>query len=197
MFFSNLFLTILMALGVQSPATEIKAPTLTCPIMLSSSPATGPKVDYNGMRYIFCCAGCDDMFIKDPQKALKNEKLKGKLVGYSLFDPVSGARLEVKDSKGHSDFNGYRYYFQSAANKAAFDKEPKKYTVAPTKEVLMCGVGGHEVDSYEGSGGYVDHNGVRYYVCCPSCHPKMKAEPAKYAAKVEKHIQAPKGQPVK
>jgi len=29
-------------------------------------------VDYNGRRIYFCCAGCPETFLKDPEKYLKN-----------------------------------------------------------------------------------------------------------------------------
>ena len=167
------------------------AAAVVCPMTAEASPATGKAIDYNGVRYTMCCGGCDGAFKKDPAAALKNEKLKGKLVGVSLFDPVSGARIEEKNAKGGSaDFNGVRYYFANADEKKEFDAEPKKFATAPKKDALFCAVMGHEVKDYASAGGYVNVGDTRYYVCCGDCLEAMKKDPAGMAAKA-KNVKAP------
>ena len=71
---------------------------LVCPIMGEAANMAGPKVEYNGAMFAFCCGGCDSTFSKDPVAAFKNPKTKGKAIGMYLFDPVSRRRIESKDA---------------------------------------------------------------------------------------------------
>jgi YHS domain-containing protein len=168
--------------------TQGAAVTVACPMTGEASPSTGKAVDYNGVRYTMCCGGCDTPFKKDPAKALKSETLKGKLVGVSLFDPVSGARITEKAAKGGStDFEGVHYYFASADEKKAFDAEPKKFTKPVEKEALYCVVMGHELKDYATAGGYVDIENVRYYTCCMDCNAALKKDPS-LAAKAKSAV---------
>jgi YHS domain-containing protein len=165
---------------------------LTCPMTGESITKSFADIDYNGVRYSMCCGGCPDAFKKDPATALKNEKLKDKTVGVSLFDPVSAVRVVEKDAKGGSeDFNGVRYYFQNAEDKTAFDAEPKKFTATPKKELLYCAVMGHPIKDYATAGGYVDVAETRYYVCCPDCLAALKKDPQSIIAKVQDKVKAP------
>ncbi len=169
----------MITLAIASLILAQGSAAVVCPMTGGASPETGKAVDYNGVRYTMCCGGCDGPFKKDPQKSLKNEALKGKLVGISLFDPVSGARITEKAAKGvSSDFNGIRYYFASTDDKAKFDAEPKAFTKAPEKEALYCAVMGHELKDYATAGGYVDLANVRYYTCCAGCNTALKKNPA-------------------
>ena len=169
-----------------------QGPSLVCPTTGEAVAKAASSIDYAGVRYGTCCAGCDGPFKKDPAKALKSPALKGKTAGVSLFDPVTGLRLDAKAARGgSSDFGGVRYLFASAENKKAFDAEPKKYGTSPAKEALFCPVMKHEVASYAASGGYVDHEGVRYYVCCGGCMDGLKADPAKFVANASAAVKAP------
>lgn len=45
--------------------------SLTCPVMkesIASHSAAAGFADYRGVRYYFCCPGCDENFAKDPEK---------------------------------------------------------------------------------------------------------------------------------
>ena len=56
-----------------------------------------------------------------------------------------------------------------------------------------CPVMGNAIDKSL----YVDANGKRVYVCCPSCLAKVKKEPAKYITQLEsKGITLEKAPPV-
>jgi YHS domain-containing protein len=163
---------------------------LSCPVMGSAVPANAKGIDYAGVRYYICCGGCDTTFAKDPVKYSK--AAEGKTIGMSLFDPVSGERVEAKKGKGPLDVKGVRYYFTSDEDMATFKADTDKYTKMPKKEVVFCPVMNHEVENYAMAGGYVDYEGVRYYVCCGDCLATMKKEPAKYAPGVSAKISDPK-----
>lgn len=167
--------SLVLGIAAQTP--------LSCPVMGSPVNEKSPAVDYAGVRYAFCCPGCDTQFASEPQKFIASEKNKGKILGTALFDPVSRGRVEAKTAKGgSSDFEGTRFLFLKAENKKAFDAEPKKYAKAPAKESLFCPVTGEVVESAAKAPAFVDHEGVRYYFCCAGCIGGFKGAVNKEAA---------------
>jgi len=52
------------------------APQTTCPVM-GGTINKEIYVDYKGERVYFCCAGCPDIFKKDPEKYLKKMHEEG------------------------------------------------------------------------------------------------------------------------
>lgn len=169
----------------------LQGPSLVCPMMLEEVGKDAKMMDYIGVRYAICCDTCETKFRKDPFKILSNKKIEPYLVGISLFDPVSGARLDQEDSKAFSDYKSIRYYFSTADEKKAFDTKPDTYTAAPKKEVLWCPVMGHDLPSADRSGGYVTVGDTRYYVCCADCLVKMKEKPDALAAGAKDHAKDP------
>lgn len=149
---------------------------LVCPITGEAVTTSAGTIDFAGVRFLMCCAGCPEEFKKDPEKAIKAPSLKGKTFGESLFDPISNARITEKAAKASSDYNGIRYFFATTAEKETFDATPAKYTKAPAKEVLFCTVAGHAIKNYASAGGFVDIKGTRYYTCCGNCLAKLKAD---------------------
>ena len=184
MFLTTLLATTSVALAQQAG--------LVCPITNNPVVAGSKVTEYNGIRFTYCCPGCDKQFEKDPQAALDKASKAGKTIGVFLFDPITGKRLEAKDAKGGSeDYSAVRYYFASADDKSAFDKEPAKYAALPKKEALYCPVTKEAVASYAKADGYADYNGVRYYFCCPGCDKPFAADPAKYAPSADSYVKTP------
>jgi YHS domain-containing protein len=173
-----------IAMGYVAPADA-----LNCPVMGSPVPANAKGVDYAGVRYLMCCAGCDTTFAKDTAKYTKAKE--GKTIGQSLFDPVSAVRVDVKKAKGPMDYKGIRYYFSSDDNAAAFKADMAKFTKAPEKEVLYCPVMKHGIENYDTAGSYTDFEGVRYYLCCGDCQAQMKKDPASFAKGVADKVAKP------
>lgn len=164
---------------------------LTCPIMGGKVSMGGGFTDFNGVRYMYCCGGCQDEFEKSPTAALANPKMKGKTLGISLFDPISGARIDADRAKGgYVDTNGVRYYFATPDEKKLFKADPKKYATFVKKETLTCPVMGRAVADYASTSGYADYKGVRYYFCCSGCETKFAENPAEYSAKVASSVRA-------
>ncbi|HRJ31983.1 MAG TPA: hypothetical protein PKY51_00305 [Fimbriimonadaceae bacterium] len=176
-------------------AQEGTKPPLVCPIMLSPVSAKVPTSEYNGALFGYCCAGCEIGFEANPTKVLGDKKLKGKTVGEFLFDPVDRREIEFKDAAGWFDYASIRFYFRSAENLATFKKDPKKFGTMPKLESLVCPVSGETIARYTEAAGYEDIGGVRYYLCCMGCEPKLVAEPAKYTT--GKKGTAPKAIPTK
>jgi len=161
---------------------------MTCPVMVGGKANTsGGSVVYAGARFFFCCAGCDGKFSKDPTAFLKTAETSKKVIGESMFDPVTGKKAD-KSANFASDWKGIRFHFNSSENKATFDKAPAKYGVLPKSEVLTCAVAGDKMKSPQEAYGYVDYKGTRYYICCAGCMPKMQKDPATYATKNAKLV---------
>lgn len=180
--------TLLAVLSLSAPVGELPI----CPIMGHAvNDLKGDYSDFNGVRYFYCCAGCKEPFEKTPAKVVTG-LAKGPAAGIFLFDPVTGNRLKMEKAiKEYSDYNGVRFMFASAANKAAFDKEPKKYGVLPGKEALYCPVSKEVIASYGAASGYVDHEGTRYYMCCAGCDAPLRKEIAKFADGAKAQVKSP------
>ncbi len=167
-------------------ATAVLSPSdggpLMCPVMGHPIKATAPAVEYNGIYFGTCCAGCNTEFSKDPQKYMKMAAEKNMVIGLTMFDPVTGNR--VKDSKITTDYKGIRYAFSSEDNQKAFLKDEAKYSKLPSKVEMTCPVTGEKVDAYSASAGYVDYHGVRYFACCGDCLPSMHKDMATLSKKV-------------
>ena len=188
-----MILTTLIATVMVSAPVLAEDKPVCCPIMGSAAAAAGSATDYNGVRFRYCCGGCQATFEKNPEQALKSPKIKDLTTGVSLFDPVAQHSVTAKTAKGgFSDFNGVRYYFLRPDNKATFDDDPKKYGTPPAKEAMFCPVQKIELKNYFGCNGYVDYEGVRYYVCCDTCLGALKANPANYVANSAASVKAPK-----
>jgi YHS domain-containing protein len=166
----------------QAPANE---PKLVCVKMMNPYEKSAEPIDYRGVRYGTCCDGCASSFIANPEAAIKQASEKGVLIGYGLFDPVTGARIVGLPTSPYSDYKGVRYYFKEASEKSTFDAEPAKFTKAPDKEMAsFCVVmPDQKLTKETDSGGYVDYKGTRFYVCCGSCFGQIKNNPAKFCDK--------------
>lgn len=189
-----MLLTTLVATASVAIAQAPAAP-INCPITLQPIVKGMAVTDYNGVRFTYCCPGCDSTFVKDPQAALDKAAKAGKTVGVFLFDPVSRKPIEAEKAKGgSSDYKGVRFYFDDSSEKAAFDKEPTRFGVLPKKEALYCPVSKEAVAGYAKASGYGDYAGTRYYFCCAGCDAPFDKEPAKYAPAAADKVQAPKAQ---
>lgn len=166
---------IAIALALIGQAQPIK-----CPVMGGAVAANSQAVEYNGARYTFCCDGCEGNFVKVPEEFLATQRKAGNTVGTFLFDPVSRKRLDIAKAKATADFNSLRYPFESQANKDTFLKSPGKFANTPAKEALYCPVGKEAVVTYSKASDYVDHDGVRFYMCCDGCGEPFEKDPNKY-----------------
>ena len=165
----------------------------TCPVLHNAIEKVTKDTqysDYLGVRYYYCCEGCKPQFDKDQAKFLKDSKNKDKITGASLFDVVTTTRIAPEKAAAHSDYNGVRYFFAQEDDKKLFDKSPKKYVVAPKKEVLFCPVSNEIVESYEKASDYSDYKGTRYYFCCAGCKPRFDENQAKYLDGLDARIKA-------
>jgi YHS domain-containing protein len=193
--FARPFVAAFACAAVLLPASVRAEETgpVSCPVLGTKIDAVtkdNQSSDYKGVRYYFCCNGCKPQFDKDQTKFLKDAKNKDKVLGISLFDPVTTKRLTPEKATTHSDFGGVRYFFAKEDDKKTFDKEPKKFTTAPKKDVLFCPVSNELVASPTEASDYSDYQGARYYFCCAGCKPQFDKSPDKYLDGLDARIKA-------
>lgn len=181
-----MILTTILAVSIFSSTAAVDT---VCPIMHSKPSASAGMTDFAGIRFGFCCPGCEGTFTQEPGKYLKVATDKKLVIGTSLFDPVSGKR--VVKSKLSSNYKGVAYVFDSAANKKAFDSAPAKYTMMPKKVVLTCPISHEAIENYADAAGYWDVEGIRYYVCCADCHEPFTKDAKRFADGVKDKAVAP------
>lgn len=167
---------------------------LSCAVMGSPAPMnTANALDYAGVRYPFCCGGCDGTFAKEPGKYVLKAAKEGKTIGFFLFEPTTGAKLDPKKMPAlYADYKGTRYFFASEDNKKAFDGDHARFDKPVTKEVMYCSVMGHDIDGVGAAGSYADYEGVRYYFCCMDCRGAFVKDPTKYTDAVKAKVQESK-----
>lgn len=169
-----------------------QAQQITCPVMGGPVAKNSKIVEYAGASFLFCCPGCEGSFAKSPAKFLETQSKAKKTAGVFLFDPVSRQRLELGKALATADYAGIRYPFASAENKTRFVANPTSFAKLPEKEALYCPVGKEAVPSYSKASDYVDHNGVRWFMCCAGCGAPFEKEPTKYLVPgIDKHVHAP------
>ena len=86
-------------------------------------------VEYKGKKVYFCCDGCDDMFLKDPEKYLdklpqfKNSEVEGSDIEQKIC-PVMGNPI---DKNIFIEYKGKKVYFCCPGCDKIFNENPEKY----------------------------------------------------------------------
>jgi YHS domain-containing protein len=168
-----------------------QAQQVTCPVMGSPVAQNSKVVEYAGAKFSFCCPGCESNFAQSPSKFLESTKAKT-VAGVFLFDPVSRQRLEIHKAVSTADFKGIRYPFSTSENRSKFLSSPDRFAKRPSKEALYCPVGKEVVKSYSKASDYVDHNGIRWFMCCDGCGGPFEQDPTKYLVPgIEQYVHIP------
>lgn len=190
-----MMVTVLAALALGAMPQDV--PPLMCPVAPEPAAAGVAKIDYAGIRFGFCCGGCVGTFRKDAATYLKKAIEDKTVVGTSLYDPVSGLKVDQKKAVGSRDAMGVRFFFASKANIDAFDKEPAKFAKTPEKAAMYCAVMKHDIKGYAEAGGYVDYKDTRYFFCCPNCVASFKKTPDAFVANAAAKVGKPSATPAK
>ncbi|NLF40618.1 YHS domain-containing protein [bacterium] len=100
-----------------------------CPVMGTKIPFTaeGSKsfIVHEGIRYEFCCPGCDATFKEDPAKCLAKLPNNGKIVDLgNALCPVMGGKVDKNVSVV---YNGTRVHFCCPDCIKTFTADPEKY----------------------------------------------------------------------
>lgn len=102
---------------LKTPENYLSKTKLECPVKGFPSRANkSNRTVVNDQIIYFCCAGCPQGFAKEPNNFLDK-----------VQDPVSGKEMNVTAESPKATYKGSTYFFETAENKAAFEKEPAKY----------------------------------------------------------------------
>lgn len=166
---------------------------------------TTASFEYKGETYYFCCPGCKDKFVKNPDEFINNEgeaehqhgeeaehqhveEVKHQHVEEGMHgehqengkvvDPVCGMELKKEDAKHTYEYKDKTYYFCMASCKEKFVKNPEEY-LKDVEEEITCPVSGEKFAKSDAAGS-MEYEGKTYYLCCSGCLDKFKADPTKY-----------------
>jgi Cu+-exporting ATPase len=150
---------------------------------------TTTSFEYKGETYYFCCPGCKEKFVKNPEKYINKEgeevhqhseegthgehQENGKAI-----DPVCGMEVEKEGAKHTYEYKGKTYYFCMAGCKDKFAENPEEY-LKDADEQVTCPVSGETIAKSDAFAS-MEYKGKTYYFCCAGCQDKFKADPAKY-----------------
>jgi Cu+-exporting ATPase len=100
-------------------------------------PATAKhSAAFDGRTYHFCCAGCRDKFLAEPQRYVGETHAHDEgshahthttPAPGSAADPVCGMSVDPATAKHSAEFAGKTYYFCSAGCREKFLAEPRRY----------------------------------------------------------------------
>jgi YHS domain-containing protein len=111
-----------------TPEQVAGKPQTACPIM-GGAIDKEVYVDHEGQRIYFCCAGCDDAFLKEPAKYLKAMADAGitpeQVADKPALCPVAGRPVDKGVFVTH---NGAKVYFCCRMCKGKFQKDPDAHT---------------------------------------------------------------------
>ena len=110
--------------GMAFAEKEELKPQTVCPVM-GGKINKDVYVDYQSQRLYFCCPGCKEPFLKDPEKYMKKIADENVLLeSVQEKCPVLGGNI---DKKVYTDYKGRRVYFCCPACIENFEKNPEKY----------------------------------------------------------------------
>jgi YHS domain-containing protein len=187
------FILVLALTGMAQQSDE----TVTCATTGKTMKKSEAKAtyEYNGKTYYFCCDGCKEAFVKEPEKYIQKKATEEHMHEHgqteegqmhaageedgTVVDPVCGMKIKKSDAKATFEYNGKTYYFCMEGCLEKFKKDPEKYA-HKAEEMVTCPVSGKTIKKSEASGSH-EYNGKTYYFCCPNCKEKFLENPEKYA----------------
>lgn len=162
---------------------------------------TTASFEYKEKTYYFCCPGCKDSFVKNPEEFL-NKEGEGEHQGMhgeegegkhqhgeegmhgehqengKTVDPVCGMEVKIEGAKHTYEYKEKTYYFCMASCKEKFIENPEEY-LKDAEEEMTCPVSGEKFAKADAAGS-MEVDGKTYYLCCAGCLDKFKADPTKY-----------------
>lgn len=163
---------MLSAILAASLVTQVKT-DMMCPVM-TNRPTTGRMaVDYDGARIAVCCDQCVRTVWQNPAKYVKEAMTSGQNIGWFLFDPLNGLRIDPKDANSSIVVNGFYYFSRTSGVEEqlkAFANSDKR----STKNEMLSAWGTDKVFETPGqAAAYVDGSGYRFYLSDPADKEKV------------------------
>jgi Cu+-exporting ATPase len=91
--------------------------------------------EHAGATYYFCCGGCRQKFLADPDKVLSKASAAPAPASERVTDPVCGMKVDPATAKHKTQHAGQTVYFCSARCREKFEAEPARYLAAePAKK---------------------------------------------------------------
>jgi len=189
------FVLVLALTGMAQQSDEMVTCATTGKTMKKSEAKA--TYEYNGKTYYFCCDGCKEAFVKNPEKYTQGMATEEHMHGEAteehmqahgeedgtVVDPVCGMKIKKSDAKATYEYNGKTYYFCMEGCLEKFKNDPQKYA-QKAKEMVTCPVSGKTIKKSEAAGSH-EYNGKTYYFCCPNCKEKFLENPEKYSKQKE------------
>jgi YHS domain-containing protein len=153
-----------------------------------------PRVDFAGVQFGFCGVNCIIAFERDPARNLRNLPGGDKPRGIYLFDPVSGARIDLhrQGAVDYRDIGGVRVFFETKANLKVYESSDKAFRLTAPRECLVDAVTRKPLATYSDAVGFSDFGGVRYYFSEVESLAKFKTSPRSYTPAVASFVGAPR-----
>lgn len=192
---------------VEAPSWTDPYPLATCPISGEQLGSMGESIikTYNGREVRFCCSDCIEKFEADLDASWKKVDeaiVKDQLRYYPLKTCVVSGEPLIEDGEDiaintvygnrlvrlcckmcKKEFKADPRKFIAKIDKAAADAQRKDYPLT------TCVVSGDEIGSMgEPTEMVVAGRLMRF--CCADCESKVKADPAKFIAEIDKAWQA-------
>ncbi len=211
----SLFASLAIALTVAAQATSAAdgKPTII-PYTLDVCPVSGQKLgtmgdpvvkQYDGREVRFCCSGCIGKFEADQpgyMKKIDELIVKDQLRYYPTDKCVVSGEPLVEDGKDIATNVVYEYRLVRLCCKGCerqLKADPKKFMETLDKAVADAQRTDYPLNTCVVAGGPLGSMGeptemvvagrlVRF--CCAGCEPKVKADPVKYLAAIDKAWQA-------
>lgn len=135
---------------------------------------------------------------QDTEKARRVE-VTAEEIGVKAYCPVTGDSFTVHEQTPVVQYRGERYYMCCPGCDVEFQKDPDKYikqmentehhkTMVDQDMIgaeVVCPVSGDRFHVSETTP-VVEHQGKKFYFCCPDCELEFKKDPEKYIELLEK-----------
>ncbi len=160
-----------------------------CPVMVNNAINKEIFVEYKGKKVYFCCPGCDDKFLADPEKYLALLPQFKEEVENAVKDQQTqtiwtcSMHPQIKESKPGkcSICNMNLIELKEESVNAEADAAVAMLTkmLADAGKQTTCPImDGKKISKTI----FTEYKGKKVYFCCAMCIDKFKADPEKYAA---------------
>lgn len=163
----------------------VKFLTATCPVMDGeANKLTAPYSNYDGVAYFHCCAGCKEMFQKEPKKYIGKTPKKSEMDTHSEMKGKSTTSSAVTCAASCPGCNGAEVEKNLMEHTCGMSQKSDVlgHSAVKTEETAFTDpVCGMEISSKDGVQG--KYKGTDYHFCSDQCKDTFEKEPEEYIKK--------------